>query len=257
MKLGNSYKAKWSNASKALTARSTPPKFSKSFRYLDGDKSRLPQRAYRALRHAITHLQLPPGQKFLEREIVEAMDMSRTPVREALVRLEVEGWVRLMPRHGFSVSPIVESDLRHVYEVVESLDGLAGRLAAARITDEQLRQLELLIKKQSDALEADDLLKWAELDDDFHRNIIAFAQNPWLLTIMDSYSDQIYRARLYTVGARPKPMRSTEEHTAIVATMRASNVEATQRIMESHRRRTLEEILGALRTIQGNIEVLQ
>jgi DNA-binding GntR family transcriptional regulator len=219
----------------------------------DEDKSRLPQRAYRALRHAITHLHLPPGQMFLEREVVEAMNMSRTPVREALVRLEVEGWVHLTPRHGFSVAPILQSDLRDLYEVVENLDGLAGRLAASHITDEQLGQLEVLIKRQGDALEANDLVTWAELDDDFHKRIIASAENRSLRTIMDSHADQIYRARLYTVGARPKPMRSIEEHIAIVAAMRASNGEAAQRLMESHQHRTLKEILDALRTIQGDM----
>ncbi|AVD54569.1 hypothetical protein BEH_24730 (plasmid) [Priestia filamentosa] len=87
------------------------------------EESRLPQRAYLAIRHAIRHLQLPPGQTVLEREMAEILGMSRTPVRESLIRLETEGWVRLIPRRGFIVAPLVADDLQQIYEVVEALDG--------------------------------------------------------------------------------------------------------------------------------------
>src|ERR1700692_3831326 len=68
--------------------------------------TKLAQKAYSALRSAITYLRLSPGQAYREREIVDALGISRTPVREALVRLEVEGWIRINPRRGFCVSPI-------------------------------------------------------------------------------------------------------------------------------------------------------
>ncbi|HTJ57131.1 MAG TPA: GntR family transcriptional regulator [Devosiaceae bacterium] len=216
----------------------------------DGDK-KLAQKAYSALRSAITHLRLPPGQAYLEREIVDALGISRTPVREALVRLEVEGWIRIIPRRGFSVSPIGQNELQQMYDVVENLDGLAGRLAAALVNDNQLNELEALIGKQSDALDADDLESWAELDDKFHSKIVEFAQNPRLSAIMDSQSDWIYRARLYTINLRPKPTRSINEHTAIVGAMRAASLDATQIMMQAHRHRAREEILEALRLIQG------
>jgi DNA-binding GntR family transcriptional regulator len=219
---------------------------------LENDGSaKLAQQAYSALRSAITYLRLPPGHAFLEREIVAALGISRTPVREALVRLEVEGWIQLIPRRGFKISPIGQDALRQIYEVVENLDGLAGRLAAGLATDEQLDQLEVLIKQQSDALDADDLKSWAEFDDEFHSKIVEFAQNPRLRAIMEGQSDWIYRARLYTVSLRPKPTRSIDEHTAIVAAMRASSVDATQIMMEAHRHRAREEILEALRMIES------
>jgi DNA-binding GntR family transcriptional regulator len=213
--------------------------------------TKLAQKAYSALRSAITHLRLPPGKAYLEREIVQSLGISRTPVREALVRLEVEGWIRIMPRRGFSVSPIGQDELRQIYDVVENLDGLAGRLAASLVGDEQLAQLEALIEKQRNALEADDLESWAEFDDQFHSRIVEFACNPRLSAIMDSQSDWIYRARLYTVSIRPKPTRSIEEHTAIVAAMRASSVDATQSMMQTHRHRAREEILEALLKLQA------
>jgi DNA-binding GntR family transcriptional regulator len=185
----------------------------------------------------------------LEREIAEILGMSRTPVREALVRLEMEGWIRLIPRRGFIVSPIVAEDLQQIYEIVEVLDGVAGRLATGRATSEQLDHLGFLIQEQKKALENDDLTTWTDLDDQFHSYIIDLAENPRLRGIMDSQSDQLYRARLYTIKYRPKPTRSITEHTAILAIMRAADPEAVQMMLKSHRHRAHIEILEALRTI--------
>jgi DNA-binding GntR family transcriptional regulator len=212
-------------------------------------ETRLPQRAYLAVRHIILHLQLPPGQTVLEREIAEILGMSRTPVHEALVRLEMEGWIRLIPRRGFIVSPIVAEDLQQIYEIVEVLDGVAGRLATGRATSEQLDYLGFLIQEQKKALENDDLTTWTDLDDQFHSYIIDLAENPRLRGIMDSQSDQLYRARLYTIKYRPKPTRSITEHTAILSIMRAADPEAVQMMLKSHRHRAHIEILEAFRTI--------
>ncbi len=212
-------------------------------------ESRLPQRAYLAVRHAIRNLQLPPGQTVLEREMAEILGMSRTPVRESLVRLEMEGWVRLIPRRGFIVAPLVADDLQQIYEVVEALDGLAGRFATDRATQEELNHLERMIEEQEKALELNDLLLWTDLDDQFHNYIVDLAQNPRLRGIVDNQSDQLYRARLYTIGLRPKPTHSVIEHKAILAVMRAGEPEAVRTMLQSHRNRARNEILEALRTI--------
>jgi GntR family transcriptional regulator, rspAB operon transcriptional repressor len=212
-------------------------------------ESRLPQRAYLAVRHAIRHLQLPPGKTVLEREMAEILGMSRTPVRESLVRLETEGWVRLIPRRGFIVTPLVADDLQQIYEVVESLDGAAGRLATNRATHEELNHLEHLIEEQEKALELNDLLTWTDLDDQFHNYIVDLAQNPRLRGIVDSQSDQLYRARLYTIEFRPKPTHSVIEHKAIFAVTRAGEPEAVRTMLQAHRHRARNEILKALQSM--------
>lgn len=212
----------------------------------ENEESRLPQRAYLAIRHAIRHLQLSPGQTVLERELAEMLGMSRTPVHESLVRLEAEGWVKIIPRRGMIVSPIVAEDLLQIYEVVEALDGIAGKLATSRATHEELNHLEHLIAEQENALEANDLLTWTELDDQFHDYIVDLAQNPRLRGIVDSQSDQLYRARLYTIRFRPIPTHSVIEHKAILAVMRAGDPEAVRTILQSHRYRARNEILQSL-----------
>lgn len=217
-------------------------------------ESRLPQRAYLAIRNAIRHLQLPPGKTVLEREMAEILGMSRTPVRESLVRLETEGWVQIIPRRGFIVAPLVADDLQQIYEVVESLDGVAGRLATDRATHEELNHLEHLIEEQEKALESNDLLAWTDLDDQFHNYIVDLAQNPRLRGIVDSQSDQLYRARLYTIGHRPKPTHSVIEHKAILAVMRAGEPDAVRTMLQSHRYRARNEILEALQSMPTSPE---
>jgi GntR family transcriptional regulator, rspAB operon transcriptional repressor len=213
------------------------------------DQYRLPQQAYHTVRLAIRNLVLPPGQAILEREISEALEMSRTPVREALVRLETEGMLTLVPRRGFIVAPIESGDLREIYAIIGTLDGLAIELAAERAEDDLLLQLEAIIDSQEEALRSGDLKNWSSLDDEFHDRIVRCAGNQRLTGIIDSYADQSYRARLYTIAERPVPTRSIIEHRAILAAMKAKDGKAARMLMESHRSRAQKEILEVLSRI--------
>ncbi|KYG60067.1 GntR family transcriptional regulator [Planococcus maritimus] len=210
------------------------------------DEYRLPQRAYHTIRLAIRDLILPPGTALLEREISEALQMSRTPVREALVRLEIEGVVRLVPRRGFIVEPIEQEDLKEVYEIITTLDSLAIDMATQNATKQELDQLEAIIEEQQAALAQEDLKKWSYLDDLFHSKIIEYARNKRLKTVIDSFADQSYRARLFTINDRPLPMRSIVEHKAIVFCMLAKDGKAASMLIQSHRRRAQKEILEVL-----------
>lgn len=218
------------------------------------DSYRLPQRAYNIIRIAIRDLVLPPGKTILEREMGEVLEMSRTPVREALVRLETDGLVRLIPRKGFIVEPIEREDLKEIYEIIETLDGLAIEVATKRINKNEIDQLESIIEKQENALNSRDLKEWAVLDDHFHALTIEFARNKRLSTIIDSYSDLTYRARLYTINDRPIPQRSIIEHKAIVKCMEAKDGKAARLVMQSHRSRARQEILAALDLIEQSLQ---
>ncbi|MGO4889991.1 GntR family transcriptional regulator [Anaerobacillus sp. MEB173] len=212
----------------------------------DLDNYRLPQRAYHIIRLAIRDLILAPGRTILEREMAETLEMSRTPVREALVRLETEGMVRLVPRRGFIVEPIAKDDLMEIYEIVETMDGLAVEKATEEIHGNEIIQLEQLIEQQEMMLKETNLKKWAMLDDQFHNLIIKFARNKRLNSVIDIYSDQLYRARLFTINHRPMPNKSIIEHKAIIACMKAGDGAAARMVMQSHRNRARNEIIDAI-----------
>ena len=177
--------------------------------------------------------------------------MSRTPMREALVRPENEGWVRLVPRHGFVVTPLVADDLQQLYEIVEELEGAAVALTTVGSRADGLEEFNRMISEQEEALKADDVVTWADLDARFHRHIVYLSGNTRLGETLDNQDDQLYRARLYTINLRPKPMRSVEEHHAIVAAMRDRNAVIARELLEAHRRRGRDEILHVIRAMES------
>ncbi|WP_100401187.1 GntR family transcriptional regulator [Bacillus sp. FJAT-44742] len=210
------------------------------------EETRLPERAYQILRLAIRDLKLMPGKTILEREMAEVLEMSRTPVREALVRLQTEGVVKLIPRKGFTVEPIERDDLRETYEIVEVLEGLAASIATSKVENIDLEELESLVVSQEEALKENDLESWAKLDDLFHLKIIKHANNKRLSSVIEIHADQLYRARMFTISERPLPWQSIVEHRAILACMRAKDNKAAELSMQSHRKRARNEILKAL-----------
>lgn len=218
--------------------------FKETLNFLDDYK--LPQKAYHILRLAIRDLVLQPGSMILEREITDALEMSRTPVREALVRLETDGMVTLVPRRGFYVEPVSQIELKEIYQIIESLDGLAIEIAVKYITSEQIEALNDIIKEQEKALNNNDLKAWSILDDSFHAKIVHFSNQKRLISVLESFADQSYRARLYTINNRPLPYKSIIEHKAIVACMLANDAAAAKAVMQTHRRRAQQEILMAL-----------
>jgi GntR family transcriptional regulator, rspAB operon transcriptional repressor len=219
-------------------------------RYAAGaEDERLPQRAYLALRHAIRDLRLAPGQMVLEKEAAAALGVSRTPVREALVRLESEGLLRLVPRHGFAVAPLDPRTLQEIYEILEGLETVAVDLAAARATPEQLERLDRSIADQERALRADDLAAWLRADDAFHDVVLEMSGNERLWRYAQSLGDQAYRARLFTHRLRPKPTRSTADHRSVAAAIRAGDGRKARSLHQAHRRRARDEILSILRAV--------
>jgi DNA-binding GntR family transcriptional regulator len=214
-----------------------------------GDEARLPQRAYLALRRAIRDLHLAPGQMVLEGEAAAALGISRTPVREALVRLEAEGMLRLVPRHGFRVAPLDPDGLQELYEILEGLEAVAVDLAASRATPEQLDRLDESVREQERALAADDLVAWLAADNRFHARVAEMSGNRRLDAMARTCGDQLYRARLFTHRLRPKPVDSTRDHRAVAAAIRAGDGARARALHQTHRRRARDEIIAILRAV--------
>lgn len=172
--------------------------------------------------------------------------MSRTPVREALVRLQTEGLLTLIPRRGFNINPIKKHDLKEIYEITETLDGLAVELATTKVSEENIAHLKHLIELQQEQLEQNNLYEWSILDDQFHADLISFANNTRLSSVINIHADQLFRARLFTINDRPVPYQSIVEHKAIIACIEAKDKYAARLAMQSHRKRSWGEIVNSL-----------
>jgi DNA-binding GntR family transcriptional regulator len=133
------------------------------------DKTSATQRAYLELRRRILDNRLPAGSQHLEQELAQTLGMSRTPVREALIRLAEERLVEVRPRHGARVLPVSAGDMREIYELLCELEALAARRVAERgLGPAETAMLEKTVTDMLEALKRDDLDAWAEADRRFH-----------------------------------------------------------------------------------------
>ncbi len=213
----------------------------------------LADQAYAQVRRRILDNVWPPGQRMLEQAVALALGMSRTPVREALVRLHAEGLIELVPRHGMRVLPVSPDDMREIYEVLMALEGLAAEtLASARPDAATLQPLQEATDNMDRALAMDDLDAWARADEQFHLQLLTLAGNKHLLATVMNHWDRAHRARLFSLRLRPKPVDSTSEHRQLLAHLLAGDAEGALQTNRAHRERASRELLAIFERYQLN-----
>ena len=187
------------------------------------------------------------GEHYLEPEIAEMLGISRTPAREALIRLSQEGLIDLKPRRGVLVKPIFVHDLKEIYEVLTSLESTAVWLAAKRrIAGKDMRRLKSAVDEMDEALERDDLDAWAAADVKFHMLLVELGNNNRIRQLVKTYFDQAHRVRMLTLKLRPKPVDSNKDHRAVVEMIEKDKAEEARRIHYEHREKAGELLLSLL-----------
>lgn len=203
--------------------------------------------AYRVVRQRILDNHWAPGHHALEQALALELGMSRTPVREACIRLANEGLVEVVPRHGVRVLPVSPSDMREIYEILTSLESMAAELVAkTRPSAVKLAPLEKASRDMEKALKRDDLDAWAEADERFHRLLVQMCGNAKLGAVVFNYWDRAHRARMVTLRMRPPPMHSTREHLALVDAIRRGDAVAARELHRAHRERGSRELMEIL-----------
>jgi DNA-binding GntR family transcriptional regulator len=201
--------------------------------------------AYEQIRRRILDNLWPPGHRALEQEVALALGMSRTPVREALVRLQSEGLVEVVPRHGMRVLPVSPTDMREIYEILTALECMAAELLARRRpSDAELQPLVDATRAMDRALAVDDLDAWARADEQFHAQLLDLAGNRRLQATVMNHWDRAHRARMFSLRLRPKPVDSTREHMALVDRLRAGDADGAVAVNRAHRERANRELLA-------------
>ncbi|MBS4046060.1 MAG: GntR family transcriptional regulator [Alphaproteobacteria bacterium] len=205
------------------------------------------RRAYDELKRRILDNELPPGSQALEQQAAEWLGMSRTPVREALIRLAQEGMVEVRPRHGMRVLPIAIADLREIYDLLAGLEATAVDIIARRgLQPPENAELDRLLADMAEALALDDRTGWAEGDARFHRRLVEMSGNQRLIVMVETIREQSHRARMATLQLRPKPVTSNDDHTAVVAALRRRDAEAATKLIRTHRLRSARLLIDLL-----------
>ena len=201
--------------------------------------------AYAAIRRRILDNVYPPGHQVLEGTLADELGASRTPVREALIRLANEGLLEVVPRHGMRVLPVSPNDMRDIYVVLTALESAAAEILAQRRPGEaELRPLVDATRDMTRALKADDLDAWARADERFHQGLVELAGNRTLIDAVARVGDRAHRARMFTLRLRPKPVNSTREHMAMLDRIRAGDGKGAVVVYRAHRERAGRELLA-------------
>lgn len=203
--------------------------------------------AVEQLRNLIFMGDLSAGTDHLESELAERLGMSRTPVREALLRLEAQGLLEVRPRKGVRITPVSAKDMTEIYDILTELESLAAANAAQRgLSENDLAELSQAIIDMDAALAADNREAWAAADDMFHHELVNLSDNARLAQIADMMSDQVRRARHVTLYIRPKPVKSNDDHKQVLEAIRSGDPDKARDIHRGHRIAAKEMLIALL-----------
>lgn len=198
------------------------------------------------LRDMIVSGALAPGQRLNERELCEQLEVSRTPVREAIKSLIHDGLLHSLPNRSAVVAPLGAGETAALIDVVATIEALAGELAAPRVGDAQIAELGILHYTMLRHHARDELPGYFEANKAFHRRIVEYAGNPVLLWVWDLLALRVDRAR-YASNLWPTRWKeATDEHTGILARLAARDGPGTAAALRSHVRNGLSVVVSAL-----------
>ena len=189
---------------------------------------------FNTLRGAILRGDLKPGQRLMEIQLANQLGVSRTPVREAIRKLELEGLVKMVPRKGAEVAQISEKHLKDVLEVRSALEEVAGELACERMSSEELDELKRVNKLFLQVIESDDITAIANVDESFHMVIYGATRNERLSQMVNALREQMYRYRLEHIKDKNGRAKLAKEHEEIIQALENRDAAAARKEIRCH-----------------------
>jgi len=199
-----------------------------------------------SLRDAIRRGILKPGERIMEIQLAEELGVSRTPVREAIRKLELEGYVIMMPRRGTYVASMSMRDVNEIFEIRTALESLSNGLAAERITDDELEHLQRLLVIISSYIEEHDMDKIVEADIEFHDLLYHASRNSRLIGIINKLREQLTRFRTLSMSYPGRLEATLDEHRAIVEAIAQGDSKMASKAAEHHMENAEKVLLKAI-----------
>ena len=189
---------------------------------------------FNTLRQAILTGELKPGERLMEIHLANRLGVSRTPIREAIRKLELEGLVTMIPRRGAEVAQITEKSMSDVLEVRRAMDALCVELACERISDEELKELKAACDNFEHAVRSKDNKKIAKADVELHDIIVKATGNSRLVQLINNLSEQMYRYRYEYIKDASQHNRLIEEHRIIYESIVNKDKETASQAAKMH-----------------------
>lgn len=207
--------------------------------------------AYNEIKRRILTNEFAPNFQITESQLAELLGVSRTPVREALIRLEKEQLVENIPRHGMRVLPVSAQEMLEIYQVLTALESQAVYLLAQRpVENRGVQRLREYLQGMDDALEDGSIQKWAEADGMFHRSLFELCGNGKLMQAGLGFREQVDRARLVTLPLRKPPITSNKSHRELIDLIEKGDAEGAFGSHWKHRNRATAELTEILKNFQ-------
>jgi DNA-binding GntR family transcriptional regulator len=210
-------------------------------------RANLHEHVAQRLRQMLVEGRIPPGAKLNERELSEVLDVSRTPLREAIKRLAAEGLVELLPNRGAIALALDESDVLNTFEVMAGLEALSGELAAQRITDSELAEIKAMQFEMMAAYTRRDLSNYYRLNSQIHGAINAAAKNPVLTMTYNQVNARLQALRFRSNQDGEKWKRAVKEHERMIDALAAHDPRAMREVLLTHLQNKRDVVLEQLR----------
>jgi len=200
------------------------------------------------LRQMLVEGRIAPGAKLNERELSEVLDVSRTPLREAIKMLAAEGLVELLPNRGAIAVQLTEDDVRNTFEVMAGLEAQSGELAARRITDAELAEIRALHFEMMAAYTRRDLSTYYRINAQIHSAINAAAKNPVLGATYDRVNARLHALRFRSNQDEEKWKTAMSEHEQMIEALAARDPAAMRKVLARHLDNKLGVVLEQMRS---------
>jgi DNA-binding GntR family transcriptional regulator len=211
-------------------------------------RANLHEQVTQRLRQMLVEGRIAPGAKLNERELCEVLDVSRTPLREAIKMLAAEGLVELLPNRGAIAVQLTEEDVRNTFEVMAGLEAQSGELAAQRITDAELAEIRAMHFEMLAAYTRRDLSNYYRLNALIHNAINAAARNPVLSATYDRVNARLQALRFRSNQDEEKWKSAMREHEQMVEALANRDAAAMRKVLAAHLKNKLEVVLEQLRS---------
>ncbi len=203
---------------------------------------------FNTLRQAILRGELKPGERLMEIKLADKLGVSRTPIREAIRKLELEGLVLMIPRRGAVVAEITEKSLKDVLEVRKALEELSVELACERITQEDILRLKEAAKEFEKTLQSGDVTEYAEADVKFHDIIYFATENQRLIQLLYNLREQMYRYRVEYLKRGEVHEMLLSEHDYIIECIQNRDKERAKEAICTHIENQQKTVADTIRT---------
>ncbi len=203
----------------------------------------LREMVYEELKMQILKGSIIPGTRMMEVELAEEMGVSRTPIREAIRKLEKEGLVTIEPRRGAYASMISTEDMVEILEVRQDLEGLAAYFAADRMTDEKMEELREVSNSYNEAVKSGKMEDMIKYDTRFHHIIVESCRNKILVQMIEQLQELVLRFRYIYYDNFRRAENMPDEHEAIVAAISEGNADKARAAADIHIDRLKELVM--------------